>query len=1063
MDKKLLDCLSNLSFALEEIANALNDKEEPKSATAKAIKSGDFISEITEINVGIKSLQLDTKQILTNQETIIKMGKDKSVNANTNNEEKGNKLNFFNKISDNKKGIIDSVGTIILIAGAVMAIGLAFSVVGNVDFKSVISLALALPLLAIGFGIIHSNLKKVGFDAKKDSVNILLAISTIALAITTSSWILSMITQLSFTKFATAVGIGLMFAAIAPSILTFIGVSKDMSMGQFAKSIIFLPMILPAIAMSITASSWILSGVTPIGITQFLTAIAISGIFVVLSYGITKMLGAFKEIGMKEVVAAVVFLPMILPAIAMSITASSWILSGVTPIGFTQFLTSILIAGVFVAISYGMKNLIGAFKDMKISDAIIASTLMPVVLVALSYSIALSSHAFSMVQPISFTQGLTTIFIAGIFVLLSYGLEKIIDPISKAKWSDVAKLPAFYLLISTAIMASSYILSAVKPISFAQGITTIFIAGIFTVLSLGIGKIIRPISKLNWTDVAKLPAFFLLISTAIMASSYILSATKIISISDMAHITLFGIGLSVITIVMGGTLFALQKMKLGIADIAKGSLSIVLIATTVMVSSHILALGNYKKFPSLDWSIGVAASILTFGLAAIGLGAIITASGGLGAGALAIGALAVLGVATTIVASSHILALGNYKNGPSLDWSKSVSLSLLAFGGGMVLLGTLITASFGVGALALAAGSGAVLMVSQTIVDSASILSKGKFVGGPTKAWAEGTSIALGAFAPVYKMLANNNILKIFGLGGVGPDDYVKAIKTVSLGIVTAASYFASPEANATYKNAPPKAWAEGIGAAIGAFAPIFSQLSKDSGWFISGKKVVGNMKNAVISVSEAIVGAAKNFWLNQKYFNINIDQDFVKKMGKNILDYTHLVKSLNIGSVSPFQRLMGIDPVQNVAKGMVMVAKCYDRLAKAVKNFSSSLNGIDPLRVNSFTRLTGNIALLSALDYKMFNNMMRVLDSQSGVFANMLQLQSGEFSKTPIMETNTKGSSNTQGRGNISTNSSNMSGSDKLDKILAVLVDMNIHNKNIDDILASGSNRKNFDLTNKN
>ena len=43
MDKKLLDSLSNLSLALEGIAAALKDKSEAQSATAKAMKDGDFV------------------------------------------------------------------------------------------------------------------------------------------------------------------------------------------------------------------------------------------------------------------------------------------------------------------------------------------------------------------------------------------------------------------------------------------------------------------------------------------------------------------------------------------------------------------------------------------------------------------------------------------------------------------------------------------------------------------------------------------------------------------------------------------------------------------------------------------------------------------------------------------------------------------------------------------------------------------------------------------------------------------------------------------------------------
>ena len=125
-----------------------------------------------------------------------------------------------------------------------------------------------------------------------------------------------------------------------------------------------------------------------------------------------------------------------------------------------------------------------------------------------------------------------------------------------------------------------------------------------------------------------------------------------------------------------------------------------------------------------------------------------------------------------------------------------------------------------------------------------------------------------------------------------------------------------------------------------------------------------------------------------KKYFDIQIDPDFVKKMSKNIVDYTGLVKKLSSSSTSSFASMLGIDPIQNIANGMVKIAGAYDKLAKAIKSFSSSLNGLDPVKVSSFTRLTGNIAMLSALDSSMFSNMLKVLESKSSVFAKMLDQQ---------------------------------------------------------------------------
>jgi hypothetical protein len=672
-----------------------------------------------------------------------------------------------------------------------------------------------------------------------------------------------------------------------------------------------------------------------------------------------------------------------------------------------------------------------------------------------------------------------------------------------------------------------------------------------------------------------------------------------------------------------------------------------------------------------------------------------------GVGALAIlaGAGMVLIVAGTIMATSHILAGGNYGNYPPLSWSASVALSMGAFTAGMVVLGALIIGTFGLGGLMLAAGSEAVLTIADTIVQASHILEKGKYTGGPTWNWAGGIALALGAFAPVYGMMMANSILSIFGGGGVGPDDFAQAIRTISQGIVDAAWFFANNES--AFVKGPSKEWAEGIGTAIGAFAPVykvladnsgwmasgvsvedmakaimtisqgivdaakffaenkspfeegnypsekwgkgvgaalnafapvFKALSEDTGWFTSGDEVIGNMLNGIKYITSALVSSGKDFfgagdiwgsypsdqwasgvkstvvgfmdifqtiedrgltmtrftmysmilrgaisnissaaailfasqkffqfkldasWVmnlaknvlpyaaitqqidkmlgfdekatlktggfmgfgesvksttvrkmkdvsiinrivsqmidtarilfyNQKYFKFKLDSDWVKNLSGSVIGYAKLVQQLdtmlgfdvkktissgvlsttttttterqmkdvstvnkivnqmvitaailhrnralfgfkidpnymkNISSnvmtfaelannlskkqkgQSVLDEIMGLDPISRVAKGMVKIANAYDTLAKAVKNFSGAINGLNVVKLHEFRVLTGNLAMLSAMDSTMFSNMLKVLESRSGVFANMLQIQTAEISKRPAVK----------------------------------------------------------------
>jgi len=1103
MDKKLLDSLNNLSSALEEIASALKDKGEAQSATAKAMKGGDFIGEIKEINVGVKALQKDTKQILANQQTIMNMSKSKSKDSKTSDVEK------LGKDKTSQKSFKDGIGVIMLIAVAVLAIGLAFNLVGKVNFGAVIALAIALPLLAIGFGKVHKVLKEVGFDAKKDSVNFLIAIAAISIGITASSWILSMVSPLTFTKFFTVTFLALTFSLLAPSIYAFMMAFKDMSWSQLAKAVIGFPLILPAIALGLAFASWAFQLIKPIGMMQFLTAVGIALVFAVVSFGIRKMLKSFDGLNMKDLAKAVIFLPLILPAIALGLALSSYAFQLIRPIGFVQFLTAVGIALVFTVVAFGIRKMLKAFEGLSPRELIGAAFMLPILLVAVSMAIAASSFFLSKVTTISFAQFLTALGIAAVFTVLSFGIAKIANGIRRMNYSDLPKIPVFFVLVSIAIMLSSHILAktAIIPVGTLFKIVLYGIA--LAVVAAAIGGVMALFSKMKVSikDALMGSLLIVVIAAAVMISSHILAVGNYKKYPDWKWA--LGVGLSLIAFTPAIVLLgAIAMSGVGALAILAGAGMILVVAASIMAASHILAMGNYNKFPPILWTLGTLAVMIPFSIAMGVLGAI--AITGIGAVALLLGAAMILLVANTIVETADVLNKGKYGNFPNLGWALGVGLSMTGFGTAMLGLGTIILGSFGLGYLALEAGAEAVNLIAETIVSAADILNKGNFTGGPKKEWAEGIAIALGAFSPIYSMMMNSGIFSLFGGGGVSTDDFAAAIITVSQGIVDAAGFFAAN--SAAFVNGPSKAWSEGVGlaigafapvykmledfpfsggqkmsraiitiskgivdsagifaknkatfdegypskkwgegvgAALGAFAPVFKALHEDTGWFTSGDDVVNNMTKAIKQISKALVSSALEFsgagpdafksyptaeWAggvkeainsfigvykslsendmdpedlslvtdyarqmsntasilgrNKKYFDMQIDPNFVKKMSKNILDYQNLVKSMSGYSTNSFSSMLGLDPVQRVANGMLKIATAYDKLSRAIKGFSSALNGLDPIKVGSFTRLTGNIAMLSALDSNMFSNMLKVLESRSGVFVNMLKAQ---------------------------------------------------------------------------
>jgi hypothetical protein len=884
MDQKLLNALNNIGLALEELVVAINSKSESSSATGAAIQSGNFSEDLKSISEGIKSIKADTQTIIQNQQTIMAQGKEKE-SAKTKDLETDPK-----KESDIKKG----VGTILLIAVAVLAIGMAFKLVGDVNILSVIGLALGITIVAIAF----EKVAQLKLDLKEAAIAAaVMVIMSVGLMI--SSHILALVQPVAPIKMLTAIFIAAGFAVLGPSISKLVVAFKGMSMIDLLKTVIFLPLILPAISLGIALASYALELVKPIGISQFISSILISGIFVVLAFGLKKMMGAFKGINPIAAVVAALFLPIILVSISQAIADSSGILATVKMISLGSFFGAILISVIFVVLSYSIKNMISAFRGIDPVTATVVALFLPNILVSISQAIADSSEILSNVKMMSLDAFFGAVLVSLIFVVLSFGIKRMI---SAFKGIDPA----------TAVVASLTI-----------------------------------------------PILMVAISGAIWLSSIILDKMTIVSEDKLINAGLIGAGLAILAIAMAPTIKVLSKI--GIGDIIKGALIIPILAAAVMVSSLILDLGTYENYPGLGWVAGVSLSLLTFGLGAFALGLLVFGPQAL---IFAAGLGAILVVAGTIVGVAKILSKGKYDNPGMLEWAVATSLLYATFTPIMLILGVAALASavaslFGPDPWKMA--QTAIEDVAKTIVSASIILSEGytdkdgnkikpNYKGGPTKEWADGVSIALGAFSPIYGMLMKNAIFKIFGGGGVGPDDFTNAIKTVSQGIVSAANFFASPENPGVWSGHPTKEWAEGVGLAIGAFAPVYEILAANSGWFSSGVspedfagKFDGSGKlikdGAIQVIARGIVSAAQFFAKNTAPFDEGMYPS--KDWGEGV--------GAALGAFAPvFDMLMkksgfwksGNSVINDMVKGIVGVSIAIVRVAKMF-SFSSKGSNI--------------------------------------------------------------------------------------------------------------------------
>ena len=570
---------------------------------------------------------------------------------------------------------------------------------------------------------------------------------------------------------------------------------------------------------------------------------------------------------------------------------------------------------------------------------------------------------------------------------------------------SVLLLPALAL----AIALSSYALKLTEPISLAQGVSALAISAIIGAAAYLLLKALKgqdlsnpQVIKNILLSVVLLPALAL----AITLSSFILSVGKYDKYPTLDWI--LGAGLSILTFgLFAFGLGSIISTGIGGAALLSGMVAIPLVALSIILTSAILSSGKYGIFPPIEWSVGVGLSLLAF------VPAMLIA--GVGIVAIALGAPAILLVALTIVKVSEILSKGSYTGGPPLSWALSLGVLLPVFTASLLALGTIGI----LGAPIIAAGVLLMLGVAKSIVEASKILSTGTYTGGPTKEWAEGVAISIGAFASALStaMNAGKSLSQIlFGGGGVSPEQFVSFIQTVSQGIVSAANLFDKVK---TWGGAPSKEWAEGVGTAVAAFSNALANVNETGGLF--KKSMTGEQfKNFIKMVAEGIKEAANVFsGGNQSIYEGGPNEAWSQKVGGAITAFTNSLSTANQSGLSGKDVTKFIKNVSDSIKYLadtfgtsdftkypddkwttslakmtnllVFIGKNMDEtkidainnFADSIKNLSNSFAQLNESGIYKISKLTTSLSILSIIDTTRMDSIIKSLDSNKQALSN--------------------------------------------------------------------------------
>ena len=759
-DQDLIKNLENFTESLEGVVELMKQQaKKGGDATNKAMSALDS-ERIETIVTDMQTLIESNKEIKNTQDKILE-----EIKASRKQKESG----MFDKIEgkENKSKIKDGIQTVILIAGGVLAIGLAFKLIGQVDFLSVVSLSMGILYVSLAFG----EIAKIKELTPMKTAMVGLALITIAGALTISSFILrafkplTPIQMFSFVIESMAMGIGAYFIFKAVKTLSI----KPGDTWKF----LLLPIILPAIAAGLTVSSWFLRMLAPMtimqGISAVLIGLALAGGAFAVSLILKNLKGKDGTIDINGIGLAL----LILPGIALGLTISSVFLKNIQPISIMQAISAIAIGIILSVGAFAVMLVLKALKGKDGSIDLKGVGMALLILPSLALGLALSSLAFQLFKPVTNPFGV-------VLSSLAMGL------------SILFFLPAVYVLGKMSLK------------DMATGVLgVLMVVTVMTVSSLifGLGNFEGKYPSIKWA---------------------------------------VSVGLSLIA-------FTIPVFLLGYVKIDKllaGTLGVVVVSTAMMISSWIISIGNYDKFPSMKWALGVGLSILLFTPAVLALG--IVAMTGIGALAILAGAGMALVVAATIVGTSEILNKGVYDKFPTLDWALGAGLSLVAFGAGMIALGIIPFAG-----LILDKGAERVKMVAQAITDVSYILGKGNYTGGPTEEWARGVGLAVSAFALAMSASSESSIFS----KKIDTNAFGNFIISIGEAMIKVADVLREGKWDGGF---PSKEWGEGVSASLTPFINAYEAINKRKSLFSKGdNKSFGELMlgiaNAMVQVADVL------------------------------------------------------------------------------------------------------------------------------------------------------------------------------------------------------------------
>jgi len=942
-EQKYVDAIATFTDSLDAIVQLLQSQK--SNDTADVIV--DFLkTPMNELVSVVKDLQKVTIQGFAKQEN-----RNKVILEEIKSIKKQRESGMFENVEDpkNKNKIVDGIKVVILIAAGVLALGLAFKIIGKVDFLSVMALSSAMLLMSIAF----SKMQDQKMDIMKViKISAILPIMAVGLAL--SGFFLK-----NFPEFSLRQGLSILLIGGALGLATFLLLKAIDKLS--IKSLFMVPfivLILPLIALGLVKASSILKGMQTISPMQILSVGLVGLALGVAMYAISFSMKHMKGITFPQVL---MFTAMI-PLIALGLVLASQILQDFQPINNPLGLLkgSVVIGLAVLAVSFSVV-LIGRFLKGKEKDLAIGI--------------------------------IGAIAVAGAIVSISYIFKALPTELNAPDMMWSLKVGLSILIFSSIAVLIAIMMNATLSMGYGTG------SGAGGSIGGSIGGSMKALG------VGVLAVVAIAATIVIVSQIFRLFATDSPVVDPMWSL---GVGLSIlllsVPVILIGTIIS---SGVGAIALGLGLLALPLIALSMVAVQAILGLATWSdNYPKSDWALGVGTSLILFATASI-----LAAPAALGSAVMKFltGEDPLVKISKSMISVAKELSSFDWKsaNYPTKEWSLGVGTALALFATAyatiMALEGVGRVFTFLTGGGKSKSFNEFVLSAADTMVTARDKIDSGNWStkNYPSKEFAEGVGGLLVSMAKAYAIVvATEGFNKIINFFSGKSDTFTVFVENAAHTMVTARNILTGVDWSSA--KFPSKAYSEGVGQFLISMAEAYSKLN-DRGFFGTIAAILGvkqmPLKDFVVDSATALkltsdIWSKSDFskYPSEKYINafsyfiISIS-DLIQKGNFNLNDTKTFNTSMDfiVPAIEKLSKLPIIN--DSMIKNMKNIKETLIELASAVDGFMYETPGG---AIGLFNAVAGTKSKRSMSDFILFSSGLITLISGLQMLNTLKTLPSG-------------------------------------------------------------------------